>query len=97
MTSAKKYKSKSEWQLNEVGAYESAKNNGWFEEATNHMPVRMTNKSKLKWTRKTVINSAKKFSSKKEWHKKFSGAYESAKKNGWFEEATAHMKRPKAT
>ena len=94
LTSAKKYKSKFEWQRHEVGAYESAKNNSWFEEATNHMPVRMTNKSKLKWTKKTVINSAKKFSSKKEWHKKFSGAYESAKKNGWFEEATAHMKRP---
>ena len=37
---ASKYKFKKEWNENSSGAYEAAKNNGWFEEAVAHMPKR---------------------------------------------------------
>jgi len=93
LASAKKHTSRHEWAKHEVGAYESAKNKGWFEEAVAHMPRRMTDKSKLKWTKETVIYSAKEFSTITEWRKKYVGAYESSKKNGWFDEAIQHMKR----
>lgn len=89
LTSAKKYKSKSEWQRHEVGAYESAKNNGWFEEATVHMkrPV-----SIIKWTKKAVLEDSKNHNSRSKWKKNSPGAYNSARKNEWFKEAVSHMK-----
>ncbi len=96
LTDAKKYSSRSEWQDKSVGAYEAAKLYGWFEEAVEHMPKRAPNKD-IKWSKDAVLKDAKKFHFKKDWHNNSSGAYEAAKKNGWFEQAVAHMGNKKAT
>ena len=40
LNDAKKYQSRSDWQKHSSGAYEAAKNNGWFQEAVAHMPRR---------------------------------------------------------
>ena len=51
---------------------------------------------KGKWSdEKTIINEAKKYSSKSEWQDKSVGSYEAAKRLGIFEKASKHMKRPK--
>ena len=60
------------------------------------MPKRAPNKN-IKWSKDAVLKDAKKFDFKKDWHNNSSGAYEAAKKNGWFEQAVAHMGNKKAT
>lgn len=88
LADAKKYQSRSVWQKSSVGAYEAAKNNDWFEEATAHMTrPDMTQK----WTKVAVKNEAKKYKFKSDFNNNAVGAYEAAKNNGWFDEVTAHM------
>ncbi len=94
LADAKQYDSRHDWQDASVGAYEAAKNNGWFEEAVAHMPKRAPNKN-IKWDKDAVLKDAKKYKFKKEWNENSSGAYEAAKNNGWFEEAVAHMPKRK--
>jgi predicted GIY-YIG superfamily endonuclease len=92
---AKKYKSRSEWNRHNPSAVSAARRLGCFDIAVNHMKIL---NPKGKWSKKSsVLTSAKKYKSKSEWQQHEVGAYGSAKNNGWFEEATAHMKRPKAT
>ena len=43
-----------------------------------------------KWTKEAVLADAKKYASKSEWRKN-SGAYAMAARQGWLEEACAHM------
>jgi hypothetical protein len=53
----------------------------------------MLKKSKSKswkWTKEAVIADAKQFQTKAEW-RKHSSAYAMATRQGWLEEATAHM------
>jgi hypothetical protein len=47
----------------------------------------------MKWSKEAIIAEAKFFHSIKEW-KAHSPAYETAIKNGWAKDATAHMSRP---
>jgi len=93
LASAKKYKSKTEWKNNHYSAYYAARMNGWSDEATAHMPQKKSawDKRGVKWTKTNVLKSAKEYSSKLDWKKSQTGAYQAAKKHGWFEEATAHM------
>lgn len=95
LSDAKQFLSRSAWQDASVGAYEAAKNNGWFEEAVAHMPKRAPNKN-IKWNKFSVIEDAKKYNFRIDWNKNSSGAYDAAKENGWFEEAVAHMGNKKA-
>ncbi len=44
-----------------------------------------------KWTRETVIADARRFKTKQEWIDNSQGSYRTAKANGWFDEASAHM------
>jgi len=95
LVSAKKEKYKVRWSENEPGAYAAALRDGYFEEATSHMEIL---NPKGKWSNKgKVLADAKKFLSRSAWQKASVGAYEAAKKNGWFDEATAHMTRPDMT
>ncbi len=92
LNDAKKHNTKSKWGTGKnanLAAYNSAKKNGWFEEATAHMveickPVGY-------WTLELCMESALKYITVAEWHKKEGGAYAAAKKNGWFEECSKHM------
>ena len=47
------------------------------------------------WTLKTMKEVALKYKTKKEFALGDCGAYKSAKRKGWFEEVTKHMKTPK--
>lgn len=89
---AKKYKTKSQWRNESGGSYSFAQKNKIKEEASTHMKIL---NPKGKWSiKEKVIENALKFKNKAKWNKCSSGAYESAKRNGWFKEATKHMLRP---
>ena len=93
LADAKKFKYRHDWQDSSVGAYEAAKNNGWFEEAVAHMTrPDMTQK----WTKGAVKKEAKKYKFKSDFNNNAVGAYEAAKNKGWFDEVTAHMGNKKA-
>ena len=92
--SAKKFNHKMKWKESEPGAYASARKKKILNEVTSHMKIL---NPKGKWTRKTVISDALKYSSRSQWMKQSSGAYESAKNNGWFDNAVKHMVRPDMT
>tara|TARA_B100000315_G_scaffold2855_1_gene2740 strand:+ start:206 stop:1750 length:1545 start_codon:yes stop_codon:yes gene_type:complete len=86
---AKRFKHKSEWRKSSGGAHAAALKNGWYKEATKHMEVL---NPKWKWSSKSaIIRDAKKHKSRSAWMRVSSGAYEAAKKLGYFEEAVAHM------
>ena len=93
LVDAKKYLSKSTWNKNSSGAYEAAKKIGIFDEAVKHM---VKPDMKQKWTKDNVHKEAKKYKFKSDFNDKAVGAYGAAKKNGWFDEVTAHMQNKKA-
>lgn len=85
---AKKFKTKREWKKSYPGAVLASRNYGIYQKATQHMKVLSP---RGKWTPEAIIKSAKKFTSKNEWRKKFGGAYSAAFDRGVFKEATKHM------
>jgi hypothetical protein len=85
---AKKYKTRSEWRKNSSSATTMATRNGWFEGATAHMELLVDHG---KWTKKSVLEEAKKYKTKSEWGRSKNGSYGAALKKGWLEEASAHM------
>jgi predicted GIY-YIG superfamily endonuclease len=87
---AANYSTKPEWKAASSGAYMAARRLGCFEQATAHMSIL---NPKGKWsTKQAVLADARNYQTRAEWGKKSCGAYEAAKKNGWFNEAIAHMK-----
>jgi len=88
---AKKYESISLWQKNNMSCYQYAHKNGLKNECTAHM-VNGLQKPKGYWLLKeNCIEDAKRFNTLKEWVKKSSSSYQSAKKNNWYHECSAHM------
>lgn len=52
----------------------------------------------MRWTKEAIIEDAKKYQLKTDWHKASSQAYRKARDLGIFEQATSHMgKKPKWT
>lgn len=47
----------------------------------------------MSWTKEAVLEDAKKYTSRKAWLVGSQMGYKNAKRNGWFEEAVAHMPR----
>ena len=83
---AKKYKTRSEFQKNNVGAYESARKNKWFDEM-NWFKKPKERKPKGYWkSKENVINESKKFKTRSEFKFLSQRAYESARKNKWLDE-----------
>jgi hypothetical protein len=82
---ALKYQARGEWETKSSGAVASAKRNGWYEEATQHMPMLIE-----KWTKESAIADAQKYQTRGEWYAK-SKSYSIARNNNWVDEATAHM------
>lgn len=50
---------------------------------------------KTKWTKEAVIADAKKYQTKQEWIDKSQMSYRIAKREGWFDKASAHMPKRK--
>jgi len=83
---AKKYKTRGEFQKNNVGAYESARKNKWFDEM-NWFEKPKERKPKGYWKNKeNVINESKNFKTRSEFKFLSQRAYESARKNKWLDE-----------
>jgi hypothetical protein len=76
-----------------MGAYLASRRLGLFEQVTVHMLSHGESISNARktWTLEACLSSAKKFSSRIEWSKQDSPAYQAARKNGWYAECTAHM------
>jgi predicted GIY-YIG superfamily endonuclease len=66
------------------------KKNGWI--ILNKMQTGGIGGGYLKWDKESALIEARKYRFKSDFHKKSIGAYMACKKNGWFVEATAHMK-----
>ena len=83
---AKKYKSRGEFQKNNVGAYESARKNKWFDEM-DWLEKPDERKPKGYWQNKeNVINESKNYKTRSEFKFLSQRAYESARRNGWLDE-----------
>lgn len=84
--SAKRYKGAQEWCKNDGSAYNVARNNGWYEECTAHMP------KAWQWTKEECVADALKYTNKTDWRNANGTPIAVARRNGWIGECTAHMK-----
>jgi hypothetical protein len=96
---SKKYKSLAEWRKTKPKDYDAAVRHKWIEGICEAMGWEYDNRKHYKkpnyWNiKENVLASAKQYKTKSEWAKFADSAYSGAKRNGWFEEATAHMKSP---
>ena len=93
LDSAKQFNNVTTWAKNNYGAWENAKKNGWFDECTAHMQkIKNTPKPLNYWTKERCIEKALKYKTRSHWRAYCFGSYNSAKKNGWFDECIKHMK-----
>ncbi len=81
------YKTVSEWYENNSGALSAARDNGWFEDCTKHMP------KQIRYTKEECVEDALKYNLKYEWLKNSPNLYQAANKHGWLEDCTKHMKK----
>lgn len=91
ITSARKYETITAWEKAAGRAVALARSNGWFEEATAHM-TRAQKPAGYWQVKENVLASAREYETISAWQKACPAAYHSARKNGWHEEATAHMR-----
>lgn len=92
LESARECKTRREWSNKYSRATVMAKKYGWYEEATRHM--KLSRKLPGHWDiKENVLAEARKYNSRSEWSKKSITSYRKGKKNGWYEEAVAHMKK----
>jgi predicted GIY-YIG superfamily endonuclease len=87
---ALKYSSRADFRKKSGSAYGSAHRNKWLDDICIHMH-RPAN-SRIIWNEKTCKAEALKYTTKKEFVMKSSGAYNVAKKSGIFNEICSHMK-----
>jgi hypothetical protein len=88
---ALKYKTKTEYQKNSKGAYNSSRNNGWFEDICSHMISNVINKPYGYWTYERCKDEALKYKTRMEFKINSAGAYKSLMKNKWFSNLCVHM------
>jgi hypothetical protein len=89
--SAKKYQTLMDWRLAESSAFVIACRNGWLNLARSHFTV--TKQPNGYWTKERVIENAKKYNKLSVWRVNESSARTIVLRNGWMDEATAHMKK----
>ena len=87
---ALKYKDRSSFYKDFSWAYSVAIRRGWIEEITKHMAYKQ--KPAYYWNYENCRIEALKYTSKKEFNKTCTSAYQSAKRNGWLEDLCDHMK-----
>ena len=91
LAEALKYKTRGEFSKNSSGAYNSAKQNGWFDECIAHMGYAEGHTPANFWTKQKVLSIAKKYDNRLDWVKNDKKSVHAARRNGWMEEATSHM------
>lgn len=91
---AKRYQTRAAWMQGSSSAYRFAIRHGVSDIATRHMKYVVEHG---KWTKTAVLESARKYETVSDWRTNQNSAYTIARRNGWNEEACAHMritKRP---
>jgi len=86
--------SRTEFQKKYRGAYSSAHRNGWIDKICSHMEF-IIKKPPGYWTKERCHEVALTCNSRFEFQKKYRGAYNLARKNGWLNEICSHMKKNK--
>ena len=87
---ANKFKHLVEWKRGSNGSYQCAAKEGWTKELSAHMtPIPKGEK----WLKEDVLAEARMFSTRIEWKANKEPSYAAALRNGWSEEACAHMGR----
>lgn len=86
---ARKYETKTEFSQANRSVYSTAHRNGWLDQICEHMTPLV--KPKGYWTKARCIKAAKKFKTRHEFQKGDISAYITARREGWIEEACAHM------
>jgi hypothetical protein len=90
MEEALKHSKLMDWRNNNQTSHNAAKRNGWFEECTKHMSIQKRNQI---WDKEKCIKEALKYSRFMDWRNNGGGSISAARKNGWYEECTKHMKK----
>ena len=88
---AKKYNKRTEFQRGSPGAYNAAQHMGILNDIYTHMERVIT--PRYYWTEEKIINEAKKYQTKSDFHKRASGAYEAANRLNIMEKVCSHMTR----
>jgi hypothetical protein len=87
---AKKYTTRTEWQIGHNATHQAARIKGWYNECITHMPLGI--KPRRYWVKERCIEEAKKYETRAEWRKSSSSSYMSSYRNDWLVECTSHMK-----
>lgn len=90
MLEASKYKTLTEWASEGKGSYSKAQKMGWLKDIAASFSRQIHPNGY--WTKERVIEDAKHYKSRSDWRKNSSAASTMADRNGWFDEATSHMK-----
>jgi predicted GIY-YIG superfamily endonuclease len=88
---ALKYKTVSEWKKNNLTSYTLARKRGYLRDCKNHMVCARGWHPHGFWTRKKCLESAKKYSTIKEWFTQDPRAYYAAHKHKLIKDCTSHM------
>lgn len=86
------YKSVSEWAKANKSEYNKARLNGMLDYICECYEWEKPPK-RIIWTKELCIENAKKYASIKKWQKGLGGGEQIARKRGWFDECTKHMKQ----
>jgi len=88
---AAKYLTRTAFMKGSAGSYDAARRNGWLEDVCSHM--QSSQKPMRYWTRGRVLEEAKKYSSRSDFLTASAGAYQSATRQGFLDEACTHMQK----
>lgn len=92
---ALKYATRGMFVASAGSAYNTALRHGWLDEICAHMMVQR--KPKGYWTKSRCADEAAKYTTRAEFQRNAKGVYNTARRNGWFDEICCHMpyiKRP---
>jgi len=90
---AKQFRTRTEFSKKASGAYDYAWRHKLLDSICQHMAI-SPRYSTQRWSKETAFAEARNFTLKERFHEKASGALQYLKRNGWLEEACAHMDKP---
>ena len=91
---ALKYKSRTEFELGSSSAYAVANKLGWLNDICKHMRPSHMLVPRGHWNVKSnCMEEASKYSSAKQFYKHSGSAFQGCYRNGWLDEACAHMRK----
>ena len=86
---ALKYKTKTEYRVNSVSSYGAAHRNNWIDDICKHM-IKL-HKDKNYWTKEKCQEESLKYSSRENFRRGCSSAYNKSYDNKWLNDICCHM------